>query len=499
LYLTLALPLRGSNTLTASTEAEQALETISRDGRSAVAFATPAGLPGYGTFSWTDFTSASAMAHTVTYYYSPTVTGLFRQEAIGATVSSREIARNILKYGDVSFVPVAGNPGTISATVTSTISTASPSGVVSRTATSLVQLRPQEPRNSAVLQPTGDSYVDQNGPNQNFGTGSTLDVQSNNTKTPNSNRRTFVAFGLSSIPSGTPVQSAKLRLFMTQSPASSRTYNASRVTAVWAQSTMTWNNQPPVAPSATSSTATGTNVNVWLTWDVTPDVQAFVNGTLPNYGWRIKDGVESDSGTFLSVFDSQSSRVPGQRPQLVIDYTAPGAQPGETYTQVFALPDDSYVDQNSVNSNYSTQTTMLVLSGAKNDRAFVHFDTAGLPANKTIVSASLSVYMAAAPGVLRSYLVYRAAAAWTASTITWNNQPGVASSATDTADIGTISGVWVNWDVTADVQAFVNGSPNYGWRINDSVEGSSTNYQASFYSAEYTDPTYYPQLVVSYQ
>ncbi|MDO8692176.1 MAG: prepilin-type N-terminal cleavage/methylation domain-containing protein, partial [Dehalococcoidia bacterium] len=46
LYLTLALPLRGSNTLTASTEAEQALETISRDGRSAVAFATPAGLPG---------------------------------------------------------------------------------------------------------------------------------------------------------------------------------------------------------------------------------------------------------------------------------------------------------------------------------------------------------------------------------------------------------------------------------------------------------------------
>ncbi len=77
----------------------------------------------------------------------------------------------------------------------------------------------------------------------------------------------------------------------------------------------------------------------------------------------------------------------------------------------------------------------------------------------------------------------------------------MAAIATNTQASGTTSGTWVQWDVTGDVRNFVNLSqPNYGWTIKDHTESqSSTNYQATFRSKEYSGATYDPQIVVTYR
>jgi hypothetical protein len=58
--------------------------------------------------------------------------------------------------------------------------------------------------------------------------------------------------------------------------------------------------------------------------------------------------------------------------------------------------------------------------------------------------------------------------------------------------------VTLSWDVTADVQAFVDGTADNGWRINDQTEGSATARTGQFRSAEYGTVSQRPILEVSY-
>jgi len=162
--------------------------------------------------------------------------------------------------------------------------------------------------------------VNQNKPNNNFGTATTLSVRSTTTGNPENNYRTLVRFNLSSLPSGATILSATLRLRMNQAPSASRSYDAYRVTASWSETTITWNNQPAVAAGATSTTDTGTTSDVWLEWNVTSDVQAFISGSQGNFGWRIKDQIESASGDFQSTFGSREATDTEHDPRLVIVY-----------------------------------------------------------------------------------------------------------------------------------------------------------------------------------
>ncbi|MDO8691953.1 MAG: DNRLRE domain-containing protein [Dehalococcoidia bacterium] len=174
--------------------------------------------------------------------------------------------------------------------------------------------------------------------------------------------------------------------------------------------------------------------------------------------------------------------------------------PTPTSTTVTLTPsNDSYVDENSPNNNYGADNSLLVASrnSNRNRRSFVQFNVAGagIPSGATVISATLRLYLSSAPNQSRSYDAFRVTATWTESGITWSNQPGVAASATNTQPI---TAGWVPWDVTTDVQSFVNGaSSNYGWRISDQTESaSSTNRQGTFSSKEGTNA---PQLVLVYR
>lgn len=172
------------------------------------------------------------------------------------------------------------------------------------------------PISTCTLAANADSYVDEFSFLSNFGTSTTLDVQS----AALSNRRTLLRFDVAScsMASNASVRTATLTLYLYDAPTGDRTYQVHRVTAAWTETGVTWNNQPAVAGSATTTFTTGTTDNVSKAFSVLADVQAFVAGTQTNNGWRLRDQTESNSG--LGRFRSDEFGTVSQRPKLEITY-----------------------------------------------------------------------------------------------------------------------------------------------------------------------------------
>jgi hypothetical protein len=162
-----------------------------------------------------------------------------------------------------------------------------------------------------------DSYVDQDSWNANYGTWADLSVRS---RSGSDNRRTLVQFDLAScaIPATATITTAKLSLYLTTAPASSRTYELRRITASWSESTVTWSNQPAAA-GATSTQTTGTSADVRREWEAAADVQLYAGGTT-NYGWLLEDESEGSFSSPEARFASSENGTSGRRPKLTISY-----------------------------------------------------------------------------------------------------------------------------------------------------------------------------------
>ena len=158
---------------------------------------------------------------------------------------------------------------------------------------------------------------------------------------------------------------------------------------------------------------------------------------------------------------------------------------------------DSFVSSGSPTTNSGTSTAMTVGTYfIDNQRSFVRFDISSIPSGFTVQSAILTLCATSTPAASRTYNVNTVTASWVETTVTWNNQPAAAGSATDTA----VSALGcLHWTVTDDVRTWVNGSTANGWRISDSVEGSLTNYTSDFRTREDTaELTETPSLKVTY-
>jgi hypothetical protein len=167
-----------------------------------------------------------------------------------------------------------------------------------------------------------------------------------------------------------------------------------------------------------------------------------------------------------------------------------------------AAPADADVDQGSATSNFGTSSDLYVRSksGNANRRSFVRFDlsSCSIPVSAQVTSARLSLYLTGAPSQSRTYEARRVNASWVETTITWNNQPAV-SGVTSTLTTGTSSDVRLEWNVAADVQAFVSGgATNNGWRISDQTENVATSPESKFASAEHGTSAWRPRLVLAY-
>jgi hypothetical protein len=182
-----------------------------------------------------------------------------------------------------------------------------------------------------------DAEVRQGNAGGNFGTISSMSVVSSGS----ANRRGHVRFDLGAcrpaIPATATVELATLRLFMTAQPAVCRTIDIFQVSTAWAETTITWANQPlgttlnsPAAASRSGSFDVGSPVGcqnrVVGTYivgaTVTDDVAEFVAGTTVNHGWMLRDDVEGSATARTVTFATKQLANIARVPQLVITYSS---------------------------------------------------------------------------------------------------------------------------------------------------------------------------------
>jgi hypothetical protein len=156
--------------------------------------------------------------------------------------------------------------------------------------------------------------------------------------------------------------------------------------------------------------------------------------------------------------------------------------------QTFTLPAtaDAFLRQGSANQNHGSDAT-LQLSG--DGHVLLRFDQAAIAAavgSGRLVSASLELFVHSASNWGadgRPVEAHRLTADWTEAGVTWkcatdsnpaNGKPDCATQwdggsfeddASDSIVQTSAEYLWVPFDVTADVAAFLSGTPNQGWLI----------------------------------
>jgi hypothetical protein len=169
-----------------------------------------------------------------------------------------------------------------------------------------------------VIQPSvSDTYVNEQSPATNYGTSATMNVQRRTAQ----RQRTLVQFDLSQIPAGAAINSATLELYATAAPGTGQQLDVHHVMGTWTEPAVTWTTQPAYNASADATLAGGTTTG-WKVWDVLPVVQAWSEGTYPNYGLLVKCNLETDLATNTYTFASRENAMTAYRPILRVNYTS---------------------------------------------------------------------------------------------------------------------------------------------------------------------------------
>ncbi|MDI6603881.1 MAG: DNRLRE domain-containing protein [Thermoanaerobacteraceae bacterium] len=136
----------------------------------------------------------------------------------------------------------------------------------------------------------------------------------------NSVYRALVQFDVSSIPAGSTVTNAILRLYIGLVTNSSIAANITPylVTGVWDENTVTWNTAPAVNMSVfgTISAVTGPG---WYEWNITNIVNGWVNGVYANNGVMLRTP-ETQNFETKNFFSREESVNLSLRPMLITSY-----------------------------------------------------------------------------------------------------------------------------------------------------------------------------------
>jgi hypothetical protein len=161
-------------------------------------------------------------------------------------------------------------------------------------------------------------------------------------------RRCLIRFDTSAIPPGAYIEDAQLTLTISRAVASGNPMSLYRLVADWGEAgsdagdpgglgapaqpgdatwtysfynTVNWANAGgDYTPLPSASSIVGmSGTAVWAGPQLIADVQAWVNGTTPNFGW-ILVGDEQSSGS-AKRFDSREHPTSANRPTLTVTYT----------------------------------------------------------------------------------------------------------------------------------------------------------------------------------
>jgi hypothetical protein len=165
---------------------------------------------------------------------------------------------------------------------------------------------------------------------------------------------------------------------------------------------------------------------------------------------------------------------------------------------------DTYVDQNAATTGFGAAATLnLIPSGdtPKERWVFVKFDltSCNIPTTGGADSATLSLFLSTAPTTSFNYDLTRVTSTW-ASTLTWNQAQALTYAGSPTASVagGTTSGVTISWPVTVDVDSFIKGGSNFGWRISDTGIGQNAIKDTAIFASTDSGANV-PTLTINYE
>lgn len=338
-----------------------------------------------------------------------------------------------------------------------------------------------------------------------------------------------------------------------------RTHKLHRILQDWAESSVDWDTAPSHAAAVSASKVVPAGFQ-WMDWDVKSDVEKFLDGTYTNKGWILLDDDESSGVTesnryhsrefgsliprliinhtgippikvnlsdtlaiqaavtdswkyqglgkklsdSLSMLDHPVFRLNGKilvflKDQVVItDHITTKLPVSES--EDLPPTDDSYIYQDSPGSNYGSQT-YLEFGDAEDseDRCLLLFDLSEIPSTAQNLSAKLFLYFYTDMNLWGEDLpqdIFRVTESWDEDTTTWTNQPDLAGTKTSTTTLIDDQAGWYSWDVTDDVEDFLDEIyTNYGWMLKPQYLSGNLDQRA--YSKE-TAQSQKPYLEVSY-
>ena len=142
--------------------------------------------------------------------------------------------------------------------------------------------------------PTDDTYINHGEPDANYGSVKKLIIRNDYGYAGSLGWGwdALIKFDISILTPGSTVLSAKLKTCYNDQyyyNNTNQSLNLYRITSQWNEETATWDNQPSCSSQKTSTALAPVDINVWLEWNVTSDVQSYFSGTYTNYGWKIAD------------------------------------------------------------------------------------------------------------------------------------------------------------------------------------------------------------------
>lgn len=237
--------------------------------------------------------------------------------------------------------------------------------------------------------------------------------------------------------------------------------------------------------------------------------------------------IDFDDSTKFDPIPSSIVHLGGQAYWLldlpnVLGYSKPVIDPTLDLQPDATAGKDAWVNYSTPNNNWGTHVSLLMGEDSGNSprTSFLSFDLSSIPSGAIVSSADLELYCDAVQNSSQVLVAYRALVAWdegasngTAGDVSWNERKsGVAWGTAGGRGSGVDRESTSNWSILAsgisvpetvvtnvktDVEAWVAGTPNYGWILDFTYTGGVNN-QVSFASSDSGTATRRPRLVIEY-
>ncbi|MHB9861361.1 DNRLRE domain-containing protein [Streptomyces sp. YIM S03343] len=230
-----------------------------------------------------------------------------------------------------------------------------------------------------------------------------------------------------------------------------------------------------------------------MMWDASKDPASGESAHRHSVDTKIKTA--SDGSQTLVLTPDKDFLATATYP-VTVDPTTTLAVTTDTWVQNPDYPDSQVSSQELKSGTYD--------SGTDTARSYLKFEVSPFT-GKHITAATMSLYnyySATCSTSGAATVAKRITSSWSSSSITWGAQPTTTTTgaANNTGHWGYDSScpaAWSNWNLQSIVQAWADGSTNYGLQVRADSESDSTTWRR-FRSANYTTSGYAPKLVVTY-